>query len=66
MESNTTKIGNIHSENSFFLACIGCGIKQDTHLTAHRNKEGHIVGFIVGCNKCIKGEQELFVKLISP
>ncbi len=60
---NVTKIGNVNPENSYCLACAVCGIKENLHLTAHRNNKGEIVGFVSGCNKCFNGNQDLIIEI---
>ncbi len=63
IEHVTTVVGNVYAQSNFHLACIVCGKREKVHLTAYRNSKTHIVGFVVGCDDCIKGRQTLRVYL---
>jgi len=46
------KIGNIQNNSNYTLTCIGCGSRRNLVMTAHRNEEKSITGFLISCEDC--------------
>jgi len=44
-------IGNMN-QDSFEMACILCGVQERLTLTAHRNNDEHVTGWVAACAKC--------------
>ena len=64
--SSKQLIGNENKMTDWSLQCINCSGGEEINLVAHRNKDGHICGFIVVCRECSEAlkKDKRYIRLV--